>query len=95
MWMGLLPIGSVVLLKESEKRLMVIGFCQAKPEDTSKVYDYCGCLYPEGYLDAEKIYLFNHGQIEKVYSVGYMDEEQFQVSDRVLDALSQIRENEN
>ena len=74
---------------------MVIGFCQAKPEDTSKVYDYCGCLYPEGYLDAEKIYLFNHGQIEKVYSVGYMDEEQFQVSDRVLDALSQIRENEN
>lgn len=94
MWMGLLPIGSVVLLKESEKRVMIMGFCQAKPEDTSKIYDYCGCLYPEGYIDSEKIFLFDHGQIDKIYSLGYMDEEQFAFSDKVLNILRQIRENE-
>ena len=64
MWNDLLPIGSVVLLNDSEKRVMIMGFCQAKPEDTTKVYDYCGCLYPEGYMDSEHIYLFNHEQIK-------------------------------
>lgn len=94
MWNGLLPIGSVVLLKDSEKRVMVMGFCQVKPEDKSKVYDYCGCLYPEGYIDSEKVFLFNHGQIDRIYSIGYMDEEQFEVNDKVMEALINIREQE-
>lgn len=94
MWNALLPIGSVVLLKESEKRVMIMGFVQAKPEDTSVVYDYCGCLYPEGYMDANKIFLFNHGQIDRVFSLGYMDEEQFEFSDKIMDILTTIREQE-
>ena len=72
----LLPAGSVVLLKESTKRVMIIGFCQAKPENRSVVYDYCGCLFPEGYMDAEHLYLFDHEMIDTVYSTGYIDEEQ-------------------
>lgn len=91
MWNELLPIGSVVLLKESEKRLMVMGFCQAKPEDTSVVYDYCGCLYPEGYMDADNIYLFNHEQVEQVYSIGYIDEEQLAFRPRVSEILYQLK----
>ena len=94
MWTGLLPIGSVVLLKESEKRLMIIGFCQAKPEDTSVVYDYCGCLFPEGYMNAEHLYLFNEDQIETIYSIGYMDEEQFAVRDKISEIMMEIRAGE-
>ena len=92
MWNGLLPIGSVVLLKDSEKRVMVIGFAQAMPDDLTKVYDYCGCLFPEGYVDGNNLFLFNHGQIDTIYSIGYMDEEQFEISDRILAALTNFRD---
>ena len=78
-----LPAGSVVLLKESTKKIMIIGFLQARPEDTSKVYDYCACLYPEAYQDANHLYLFNHDQIQTVYSVGYIDEEHLAFIDRL------------
>lgn len=91
MWNELLPVGSVVLLKNSEKRVTVMGFCQAKPDDTDTVYDYCGCLYPEGYIDADHVYLFNHEQVEKVYSLGYMDEEQFAFREKIMDILFQMK----
>lgn len=39
----LLPIGSVVTLKEGTKRLMIIGRLQQNVR-TKKVYDYAGCL---------------------------------------------------
>ena len=91
MWNELLPVGSVVLLKNSEKRITVMGFCQAKPDDTDTVYDYCGCLYPEGYIDADHVYLFNHEQVEKVYSLGYMDEEQFAFREKIMDILFQMK----
>lgn len=79
----LLPAGSVVLLKESTKRVMIIGFCQAKPEETSVIYDYCGCLFPEGYMDADHLYLFDHEMIDTVYSTGYIDEEQLAFQERM------------
>ena len=71
-----LPIGSVVLLKGGEKKVMITGFCSSAIEDTSKVYDYTGCVYPEGYLDFEQICLFDHEQIDKVFFVGYQDDEE-------------------
>ena len=87
----LLPAGSVVLLADSDKRVMIMGYLQAKPGDTGKVYDYCGCLYPEGYLEADRVYLFDHEQIEKVYAVGYMDEEQFAFREELYKAYEEIK----
>ena len=86
-----LPIGSVVLLKESTKKLMVIGFFQIRPDQEKRVYDYCGCLYPEGYQDGDHIYLFDEDMIDKVYSVGYIDDEQFawrKEQDKIEEKLS-------
>ena len=57
----LLPIGSVVTLKEGTKRLMIIGRLQQNVR-TKKVYDYAGCLWPEGYMDKEHCYVFNHDE---------------------------------
>lgn len=71
-----LPIGSVVLLKGGTKKAMITGFCSVAEEDTKKMYDYTGCIYPEGFLDFDQICLFDHNQIEKVYHVGYIDEEE-------------------
>ena len=64
---GLLPIGSVVLLKESTKRVMIMGVCQRSTDNNETIWDYCGCFYPEGYLGSDKIFLFNNAQIDRIY----------------------------
>ena len=71
---GLLPVGSIFLLKGRDRKLLVIGHCISKEDDESRVFDYAGSLYPEGFEDPDNIYLFNAESIEKVYYVGYTDE---------------------
>lgn len=56
----LLPIGSIVLLKDGEKRLMINGIMQTDTGGTQKNYDYMGILYPEGHIGEGFQYLFNH-----------------------------------
>ncbi len=90
----ILPVGSVVLLKNSTKRLMIIGLLQAKPEDMKRVYDYCGCVYPEGYMNPNNIYLFDAEQIEKVYYRGLVDEEQKAFETRIREILPKIYESQ-
>ena len=71
-----LPIGSVVLLNNGTKRLMVTGFCVVPNDDKTKIYDYSGCLYPEGMLSSDEVALFNHDQIKQIYALGFSDEEE-------------------
>lgn len=70
----LLPIGSVVLLKGGEKRLMIYGIKQTD-NATEIEYDYISVLYPEGNMGEAGQYLFNHEDIEQVYFKGYEEEE--------------------
>ena len=69
-----LPIGSVVLLANSQKRVMIVGVKQKAVGD-EKIWDYSGCLFPEGILDPEKLYLFDNEQIERLYFIGLQDGE--------------------
>lgn len=71
-----LPIGTVVLLKGGKKRVMIMGFCSTTEKDKTKVYDYTGVLYPEGYLNASQVCLFDHSQIDKIYCLGLSDDEE-------------------
>lgn len=70
-----LPIGSVVLLKNGRKKIMIYGRKQMHVE-TGEEWDYLACLYLEGNINEEFMYLFNHDQIDKVYYLGYEDEEE-------------------
>ena len=81
-----LPIGTVVMLKGATKRIMITGFCTAGSDDV--VWDYSGCLYPEGILNANQIALFNHSQIEKVYHLGLVDDEEENFKEQLKEALS-------
>lgn len=72
--MELLPIGSVVLLKEAKRKLMIIGVLQIQPGE-GKLYDYAGVVYPEGYMGLESCCLFSHEDIDSVMFRGYEDEE--------------------
>ena len=69
-----LPIGSVVLLKDSTKRVMIVGLRQEQV-DSGKVWDYSACLFPEGIIDPDKLFLFDEGQIQRLYFIGHQDGE--------------------
>jgi len=70
----LLPLGSIVILNDGEKKLMIYGRTQMTPESTEK-FDYVACLWPEGNLDEEFMYLFNSSDIDEVFHHGYTDAE--------------------
>lgn len=65
----LLPIGSVILLHNTQKALMIFGVCQTVNE-TGTLYDYIGVIWPEGNIGPESQFLFNHADIEKVFFRG-------------------------
>ncbi len=70
-----LPIGTVVLLKDAQKRVMIIGFAAKSIETGDKIFDYIGCLYPEGLISADRNLVFDHEQIDKIFYMGYSDDE--------------------
>ena len=72
-----LPLGTVVMLKGASKRLMITGFCTMAAEEAEGVmYDYSGCMYPEGVISSDQTALFNHDQIDKIYHMGLVDQEE-------------------
>lgn len=71
-----LPIGSVVLLKNGKKRVMIYGRRQRRVVDVDKEYDYLACLYPEGNIDEDYMYLFDEDSIDEVVFRGYSDAEE-------------------
>ena len=83
-----LPIGTVVLLKEGKKRVMITGFCTIPKEDSSKIFDYNGCLYPEGVLSSEQSLLFNHDQIVKIFHLGLSDDEDKEFKKKLNDFIN-------
>ena len=70
-----LPIGSVVLLKGGKKKIMITGYCMKIKEEPDKIYDYNGCVFPEGVLKSNITSVFDHDQIDKIFYVGYRNEE--------------------
>ena len=85
----LLPIGSVVLLENGTKRLMIFGVMQSDEKDASREYDYIGVMYPEGNIGGEYQFLFNHKDIAEVVFRGYEDAERTEF----LVKLAEVYEN--
>lgn len=71
-----LPIGTVVMLAGGSKRVMITGFCAVEGENQGKMWDYSGCMYPEGFLSSDQTCLFDHEQIEKVYHLGLEEDDE-------------------
>lgn len=69
---ALLPLGTIVILQNGEKKIMIYGRKQMEAT-TQKVYDYVACLYPEGNINEEYSYLFNHDDIQDIIFRGYSD----------------------
>lgn len=83
----LLPIGSVVKLKNGKKKVMIYGVKQTDA-NTDITYDYVGVLYPEGNIGQEYQLLFSHDAIEGIYFRGYEDEEREEFIKKLSNILS-------
>lgn len=78
-----LPLGTVVLLNGGTKRLMITGYCMKIKEKPGVIYDYCGCLYPEGTIKSDITSVFNHSQIQRIDFEGYSDVESKQFMEKL------------
>lgn len=71
-----LPVGSVVLLQNGSKRVMINGFCTMDASKPDKIYDYSGVLFPEGSLSSDQTLLFDHSQIVRIDHIGLDNQEE-------------------
>ncbi len=86
---NLLPLGSVVGLKETEPYIMICGrIVCAEGDDT--IYDYVGCLYPEGVGKNDELIFFDRDAVETVYFIGFQDEYELVYRTEVLDKLGEL-----
>ena len=83
---NLLPIGTVVQLKEAKKKLMIIGI-KTRGEADGELRDYISVLYPEGYLNRDVFFTFNHEAIDKILFSGYETEERTEFLKRAAAAI--------
>ena len=51
------------------------------------MYDYSACLYPEGIVASDTNMLFNHDQIDKIFALGYSDDEEKEFKENLKAAL--------
>ena len=85
-----LPVGTVVMLNGGSKRVMITGFCSMPENDEQKIYDYSGCMYPEGYASSKQICLFDHNQIAKIYHLGLVDDEETKFKQNLNDIIKKM-----
>ena len=71
----LLPIGTVVVLKETQGRTMISGYLAVNHKEPNKAYDYSGFAFPLGFNNNEEVFCFDHEQIDKIVQYGFRDYE--------------------
>jgi hypothetical protein len=74
---------------------MIIGVCQKGANSPEKIWDYTGVLFPEGFLSPDKMFMFNNDQIERIFALGYQDEEQLEFKKKADAAMENIRKGNN
>ncbi len=95
-----LPIGTVVLLKGGKKELMIMSYCITPSGDVydkngkvevgeDAMFDYGGCVYPEGMLTSDQLFAFNHDQIEKICYMGYVTDKQKEISKILVGGIAE------
>ena len=95
MYERILPIGSIVLNKGASRKVMIVGYYQYLQGDETKIYDYIGVGYPEGFVRPEYMALFDHDQIERIYSLGFQDEIRLDFEPKLIAALKKSDQENN
>ena len=86
---GMLPLGSVVKLDRVEPYVMICGRIVCAQSD-DHIYDYVGCLYPEGIGKNDELVFFDREAIEELFFIGYQDEYELMYRTEILDQLGEL-----
>ena len=89
MYENLLPIGSVVLLKGGQRKLMITGRILSD-QKMEEIYDYVGVLYPYGMTGDENQFFFNDDAIDQIFFIGFQDEDELSFREEVLAELGEL-----
>ena len=90
-----LPIGTVVYVGNTSKKVMITGYCASAGNDEKKIWDYTGCMYPQGMISLMKVLFFDHSQIREICYKGLENEEymEFQNELKKYESENNIRSN--
>ncbi len=92
----LLPIGTVVKLKKEDKKIVVMGVMQNMRDGVkSKLYDYMGLPYPEGFINNESRVVFDQEDLDKIYFLGFSDIERQQFLTNISIMLEKLVQSHN
>lgn len=90
MYKDMLPIGSIIRAEGGERYLMICGRIVCS-DDSDRIYDYVGCLYPEGVAKSDSLFFFDRDAIEQVLFIGYQDEQELAFRTEILDNLGELK----
>ncbi|MGM0807409.1 MAG: DUF4176 domain-containing protein [Bacillota bacterium] len=91
----LLPIGTVVKVKDFKKLLMIYGRNQIQTK-TNTLFDYIAVPYPEGNISEQFNVFFNRNMIDDVIYHGYESPQEVDMREKVeLEIKKLKRNNEN
>lgn len=87
-----LPLGSIVVLNGSVKKMMITARGLIAPVgEENKVFDYGGIFYPEGVM-GDKMAFFNQKDIYKVVFQGYSDADDDAMNDNIKNWLQKVKD---
>ena len=75
-------VGTIVSLFNTKQRLMIAGYLQ-RNNQSDKIWDYVGVVYPAGFLTPNRMVLFDHEQVENIYYVGCQNVESLKFIDAI------------
>ena len=78
-----LPIGSVCTLKNGKTNIMIVGCYSTNYNYDIQIFDYKGCLYPEGITLSDQFFSFNSEDIDSVVYYGYSSPEHDQLINKI------------
>lgn len=97
-----LPVGTVVILKNGKRELMITSYCvmpagevydkSGQIDVKGQMFDYGACLYPEGLITSEQLFVFNHEQIDRICYKGYETDKQKEFSNMLKSESGRIQE---
>ena len=90
--MSILPIGTIVYLKEGSQQLMILnGGVSIEQNGESVLFDYSAAFYPMG-LNPEQLFYFNREDVDRIVFKGYSDEEEDRFVELYLQWLEENKE---
>ena len=87
---NLLPIGSVVLTKDTKKKVVIVGYAANGKKE--KIYDYIAFPYPEGFIKPDLILGFNHSNITSIIYKGLETKESIEVLNDIKNIIEKERQ---